>query len=79
MLRELCSQFVGIFCWDKIFKKNHLKQYPTSAAGAMLKFCWDKIKIKTSLEVISAQCRGSYGFGKNNTRRNRKTIKFTHV
>ena len=43
MLRELCSHFVGIFCWDKIFKKIHLKQYPPNAAGAMLKFCWDKI------------------------------------
>ena len=43
MLRELCSHFVGIFCWDKIFKKLHLKQYPPNAAGAMLKFCWDKI------------------------------------
>ena len=43
MLRELCSHFVGIFCWDKIFKKIHLKQYPSNAAGAMLTFCWDKI------------------------------------
>ena len=43
MLRELCSRFVGIFCWDKILKKIHLKQYPPNAAGAMLTFCWDKI------------------------------------
>ena len=59
MLRELCSHFVGIFCWDKILKKLHLKQYPPNAAGAMLKFCWIKYK-KTSLEAISAQCCGSY-------------------
>ena len=32
-----------VFCWDKILKKIHLKQYPPNAAGAMLKFCWDKI------------------------------------
>ena len=57
MLRELCSHFVGIFCWDKILKKIHLKQYPPNAAGPMLKFCWDKILKKTSLEAISAQCR----------------------
>ena len=38
MLRELCSHFVGIK-----YKKLHLKQYPPSAAGAMLKFSWDKI------------------------------------
>ena len=93
MLRELCSHFVGIFCWDKIFKKNFTwsnirpmlrelcsnfvgikykknfswsnirpvlrelcsnfvwikykknftKQYPPSAAEAMLKFCWNKL------------------------------------
>ena len=37
LLRELCSNFVGIK-----YKKNYfLKQYPPNAAGAMLKFCWD--------------------------------------
>ena len=59
MLRELCSHFVGIFCWDKIFKKIHLKQYPPNAAGAMLKFCWDKIKIKLHLKQYPPSAAGA--------------------
>ena len=47
------------FCWDKIFKKIHLKQYPPNAAGAMLKFCWDKIKIKLHLKQYPPSAAGA--------------------
>ena len=63
MPRELCSNFGGIFCWEKMLKKSldaisarYCGSYAQILVGYFIRIKYKK----NSLDAISAQYCGSY-------------------